>query len=127
MFVIPVKTGIQSFQMVKRSWIPAFAGMTNFLRVIIIDIFHQNLLTSNSYKYTDNVIVGSGSASEKRLIIMGTEKRYCSICAWRENCTKRFTVSTDSSGHVHCPDYTRDFTIKEKDIDEAEKKSRSES
>ena len=90
-------------------------------------IFHQNLLTSNSYKYTDTVIADSGSASEKRLIIMGTEKKYCSICAWRENCTKRFTVSIDSSGYVHCPDYTRDFTIKEKDIYEAEKKSRSES
>jgi len=31
LFVIPVKTGIQSFQMVKRSWIPAYAGLTDFL------------------------------------------------------------------------------------------------
>jgi hypothetical protein len=58
---------------------------------------------------------------------MGTEKKYCSICAWRENCTKRFNVSIDSSGYVHCADYTRDFRIKEKDIDEVEKKFKSES
>ena len=32
-FVIPVKTGIQSFQVVSRLWIPAYAGMTDFLRL----------------------------------------------------------------------------------------------
>jgi len=53
---------------------------------------------------------------------MGTDKKYCSICAWRATCQKRFTVSIDSSGYVHCPDFTRDLTIKDKDIDEAEKK-----
>ncbi len=53
---------------------------------------------------------------------MGTEKKYCSICAWRANCQKRFTVSIDSSGHVHCPDFTRDLAIKDRDIDEAQKK-----
>ena len=58
---------------------------------------------------------------------MGTEKKYCSICAWRENCQKRFHVSIDSSGYVHCPDYTRDFRIKDSNIDEVEKKSRSDS
>ncbi len=58
---------------------------------------------------------------------MGTEKKYCSICAWRENCIKRFHVSIDSSGYVHCPDYTRDLAIKDKEIDEVEEKSRSSS
>jgi hypothetical protein len=29
---------------------------------------------------------------------MGTEKKYCSICAWRENCRKRFSIVTDASG-----------------------------
>lgn len=55
---------------------------------------------------------------------MGTEKRYCSICAWRGTCTKRFSVSTDSNGMVHCPDFTRDLSIKDKDIDETEKKDK---
>jgi len=32
-FVIPVKTGIQCFQIVVCFWIPAYAGMTDFLRV----------------------------------------------------------------------------------------------
>ncbi|MDI6775834.1 MAG: hypothetical protein QMD03_01105 [Syntrophales bacterium] len=53
---------------------------------------------------------------------MGTEKRYCSICAWRENCQKRFSMSTDRLGNVRCPDYTRDISIKDSDIDEAEKR-----
>lgn len=52
---------------------------------------------------------------------MGTEKKYCSICAWRENCQKRFSVATDSFGMVICPDFTRDLSIKDEDIDEAEK------
>ncbi len=55
---------------------------------------------------------------------MGTEKRYCSICAWRENCQKRFSVATDSFGMVICPDFTRDLSIKDKDIDEAEKREK---
>ena len=32
-FVIPVKTGIQSFQVLSPLWIPAYAGMTDFLRM----------------------------------------------------------------------------------------------
>ena len=32
-FVIPVETGIQCFQIVVCFWIPAYAGMTDFLRV----------------------------------------------------------------------------------------------
>ena len=55
---------------------------------------------------------------------MGTDKRYCSICAWRENCQKRFSVTTDSVGNVHCPDFTRDLAIKDEDIDDVEKKEK---
>jgi hypothetical protein len=51
---------------------------------------------------------------------MGSEKKYCSICAWRANCQKRFSVVTDASGCVRCPDYSRDLSIKDKDIDAAE-------
>lgn len=56
---------------------------------------------------------------------MGTDKKYCSICAWRADCQKKFTVSLDSLGNVHCPDYSRDFTIKDKDIDEVERRYKS--
>lgn len=48
---------------------------------------------------------------------MATEKRYCVICAWRANCQKRYSVSTDASGCVRCPDYSRDLAIKDKDIE----------
>jgi len=52
--------------------------------------------------------------------IMGMEKKYCSICAWRENCQKRYSITTDAAGSVRCQDYSRDLSIKEKDIDAAE-------
>jgi len=32
-FVIPVKTGIQSFQALSPLWTPVFTGMTDFLRM----------------------------------------------------------------------------------------------
>lgn len=56
--------------------------------------------------------------------IMTTEKRYCSICAWRENCQKRYSIPTDASGCVRCIDYSRDLSIKKKDIDAVEKACR---
>jgi hypothetical protein len=52
---------------------------------------------------------------------MGTEKGFCAICAWREHCQKRFSVVTDASGCVRCQDYSRDLSIKDRDIDAAEK------
>jgi len=56
----------------------------------------------------------------RKEILMGTEKRYCSICAWRGTCAKRFSVSRDSSGRVHCPDFTRDLAIRDEEIDVVE-------
>lgn len=50
---------------------------------------------------------------------MSSDRRYCVICAWRGNCQKKFSVTTDAAGQVHCPDYSRDLSIKDKDIDEA--------
>jgi len=50
---------------------------------------------------------------------VGTEKKYCSICAWRENCQKRFSIATDASGCVRCPEYSRDLSIKDRDINAA--------
>jgi len=57
---------------------------------------------------------------DRRIVLMATDKRYCSICAWRGTCAKRFSVSKDSSGQVHCPDFTRDLAIKGTDTDEIE-------
>jgi len=59
-----------------------------------------------------------------RSVNVGTEKRYCSICAWRQNCQKRFSVITDASGCVRCPDYSRDLAIKDRDIDAVEQACR---
>ena len=53
---------------------------------------------------------------------MGNEKKYCAICAWRASCQKKFSVATDAQGLVHCPDYSRDLSIKEQDIEAAVKK-----
>jgi len=39
---------------------------------------------------------------------MMAEQR-CVICAWREKCAKRFSVS---DGGARCPDFSRDVTIK---------------
>jgi cytidylate kinase len=45
------------------------------------------------------------------------DKRLCSICAWREHCQKRFMISTDPLLNVNCPDYTRDITIRDSDVE----------
>ena len=33
----------------------------------------------------------------------------CAVCAWRETCRKKFSVTSAQ----HCPEYTRDVTIKD--------------
>jgi cytidylate kinase len=50
-------------------------------------------------------------------MIMGAEKRLCIICAWRQNCQKRFSVSYEGPLTIHCVDFTRDFTIKDSEIE----------
>ena len=45
-----------------------------------------------------------------------SDKRICAICAWREACTKRYRVKSNSLYDVNCPDYTRDIKLKDKDI-----------
>ena len=40
------------------------------------------------------------------------KKHICGICAWRRECQKRFKLSTDAFLGSHCPDYTRDLSIK---------------
>lgn len=48
------------------------------------------------------------------------EINVCGLCAWRRECQKRFKLDKDSFVGSHCPDYTRDLSIKTKDADEGE-------
>jgi hypothetical protein len=41
---------------------------------------------------------------------MTTERSICAICAWRETCQKKFSLS---GRDVNCPEYTRDISIKD--------------
>ena len=36
-------------------------------------------------------------------------RQFCAICAWRENCAKKFSVT---DGGARCPDFCRDLTIR---------------
>lgn len=49
-------------------------------------------------------------------------RQSCAVCAWRENCAKKFCVR---DGGAHCPDFTRDISIK--DVAEDEEKGEGES
>ena len=48
---------------------------------------------------------------------MSIDRKVCSICAWRENCQKRFSVKTDAIFNVNCPDYTRDVQIRDSEVE----------
>ena len=41
-------------------------------------------------------------------------RQSCAVCAWRENCNKRFSVC---DGGARCPDFSRDISIKDLDED----------
>ena len=45
-------------------------------------------------------------------VFMSTDgkRQFCVICAWRENCAKKFSVT---DGGAKCPDFSRDYTIKD--------------
>ena len=47
----------------------------------------------------------------------------CAVCAWRENCNKRFSVCDSGA---HCPDFSRDISTKDTDnpIDSKESKKK---
>ena len=40
---------------------------------------------------------------------MSDKRQFCVVCAWRENCAKKFCVP---DGGARCPDFTRDISIK---------------
>lgn len=42
---------------------------------------------------------------------MSSTKEACVLCAWRENCQKKFSLSGKD---IRCPDFVRDLNIKEK-------------
>ena len=42
----------------------------------------------------------------------------CAVCAWRGTCAKKFSKSGDMT--IHCIDFSRDVTIKEKKEEENE-------
>jgi hypothetical protein len=37
-------------------------------------------------------------------------RQNCAVCAWRENCSKRFCIPDNGS---RCPDFSRDVSIKD--------------
>lgn len=37
-------------------------------------------------------------------------RQSCAVCAWRENCNKRFSVC---DGGARCPDFSRDVSIRD--------------
>ncbi|MBI5102373.1 MAG: hypothetical protein HZB33_11125 [Nitrospirae bacterium] len=41
---------------------------------------------------------------------MEIRKQSCTLCAWRLDCQKKFSVS---GRDIHCPDYSRDLSVKE--------------
>ncbi|MFZ2949032.1 MAG: hypothetical protein WA003_06075 [Desulfuromonadaceae bacterium] len=43
-------------------------------------------------------------------------RQSCAVCAWRENCSKRFCIP---DGGARCPDFSRDVSIKD-DTDETD-------
>jgi hypothetical protein len=43
-------------------------------------------------------------------------RQNCAVCAWRENCAKKFSIP---DGGSRCPDFTRDVSIK--DIEDNDK------
>jgi hypothetical protein len=51
-------------------------------------------------------------------------RQSCVVCAWRENCNKRFSVS---DGGARCPDFSRDISIKDTVEDASTPKDSKES
>jgi len=49
----------------------------------------------------------------------------CAICAWRETCQKKFSISGSS---MHCPEFVRDVSIKpsEEEVEKIKQKKLEE-
>ena len=46
---------------------------------------------------------------------MKSGKEVCVLCAWRESCQKKFSVSGKD---IRCPDFVRDLSIKKESASE---------
>ncbi len=46
----------------------------------------------------------------------GSGKTYCSVCAWRQTCQKKFTMKDRI-----CPEYTRDLSLPNPEAENDEK------
>ncbi len=46
---------------------------------------------------------------------MSDEPTLCVVCAWREECKKKYLQGKDVS--LRCPDFTRDLQIKKDKVD----------
>lgn len=51
---------------------------------------------------------------------MAVEMHICGICAWRRECQKKYKISSDGFIGSHCPDYSRDLSIKAAASEESE-------
>lgn len=49
--------------------------------------------------------------------------KLCGICAWRATCRKKFSLSQDA---LHCPDFSKDVTIKSKPATEGTEEDKKE-
>lgn len=49
---------------------------------------------------------------------MASSVEMCSICAWRETCNKKFSLS---GRDVHCADFSEDVSIRKKPATEEER------
>jgi hypothetical protein len=54
--------------------------------------------------------------------MMSDEPSICAVCAWRQDCKKRFLHGKDVS--LRCPDFTKDLSIRDREKpDDKEKNS----
>ncbi len=51
---------------------------------------------------------------------MSSDVSLCVVCAWRKDCQKRFLRGPEVQ--LKCPDFSRDMTIKDTEMQDAEKK-----
>jgi len=58
------------------------------------------------------------SNTNANITCMTMDRTLCAICAWRGDCNKKFMQGNG----VHCPDYTRDLTIRAKTQEKEEDK-----
>ncbi len=52
---------------------------------------------------------------------MAKNRQMCVICAWRENCKKKFSYK---DGQLNCPDFSEDLKIKKEIEKQNEKQNR---